>query len=191
MNGFTRTPKWFERTRVLWFGPSLFVAVIWCSAEVEAAPIHRDHASSLIEPAKYQTWSQYLMGGPSVWSAVAHPALSPGIEAAMWKSIRTDPPPETSAVVNFFLYKQSLDAKRFDHFHPNVAKALSKIEAQLITPTTAPTTTATTTTSPATTTTSPTDQAQQLTPSVVPEPTTLFLTIGMTGYAVWWRRRRR
>jgi hypothetical protein len=68
-----------------------------------------------------------------------------------------------------------------------IAKALAKIEAQLINPTTV---TSPTTATTATSATSPTDQAQQLTPSVVPEPTTLFLTFGMAGYAVWRRRRR-
>ena len=58
------------------------------------------------------------MGGPSVWSSVAHPALTPAIEAEMWKSIRNDPPPDTSAVVQFFLYRQSMDPTRFDHYHP-------------------------------------------------------------------------
>ena len=61
---------------------------------------------------------------------VAHPALTQAIEAAMWKSIRSDPPPNTSPVVKFFLYKQSVDPARFDHYHPRVAAALAKIEAR-------------------------------------------------------------
>jgi hypothetical protein len=187
MNGFTRTPVRFERRWVLRLALLLAVAAIWCSATARGAAIHHDHASSLAEKASVKSWSEYLMAGPSVWSTVAHPALSSSIEASMWKSIRTDPPPDTTAVVNFFLYKQSLDAKRFDHYHPEVAKALAKIEAQLINPTTV---TSPTTATTATSATSPTDQAQQLTPSVVPEPTTLFLTFGMAGYAVWRRRRR-
>jgi hypothetical protein len=173
----------------------------WGPNRVEAAKIDHDDDASKIDPASYKTWSEYLLAGPSVWAAVAHPPLNPEIEAAMWKSIKTDPPPDTSAVVNFFLWKQSVDPKRFDHYHPNVAKALGKIEAQILTP---PTTTTPATTN---TSTSPTDQAQQLTPGTttttpstttsssitpehIPEPATLLLTIAMTGYAIWWRRRQ-
>jgi hypothetical protein len=104
----------------------------------------------------------------------------------MWKAIKSDPPPDTDAVVQFFLWKQSLDPARFDHFHPKVAAAMSKIKAEIATATPA----TATATGPSTTTSSPTDQAQQLTPPAVPEPATLYLTIGMAGYALWWRRRR-
>jgi hypothetical protein len=100
----------------------------------------------------------------------------------MWKAIRSDPPPDTNAVVQFFLWKQSLDPARFDHFHPKVAAAMSKIKSELATAATA--------TAPSTSTSSPTDEAQTLTPPSVPEPATLYLTIGMAGYALWWRRRR-
>jgi hypothetical protein len=176
--------------RPLWLGTFLWGIASWGPSRAEAAAIHRDdaHDSVHVDAAKFKTWSEYLMGGPTVWSAVAHPALTPAIEASMWKSIRNDPPPDTSPVVNFFLYRQSIAPRRFDHYHPNVAKALAKIEAQLLSPSN---------TTPTTTTTSPGDQAQQLTPSsstptppTVPEPTTLLLAIGLTGYAAWWRRRR-
>jgi hypothetical protein len=112
----------------------------------------------------------------------------------MWKSIRNDPPPVTSAVVQFFLYKQSLDPARFDHYHPRVAAAIAKIETELAKTATTPATSTSTSSTP------PNDQAQQITPPAnsgsstdvtpVPEPATILLTIGMTGYAVWWRRRR-
>jgi hypothetical protein len=138
-----------------------------------------------------RSWSEYLMGGPSVWSTVIHPPLNAGIEASMWKSIKSDPPPNTNAVVQFFQYRQSVDPTRFDHYHPRIAVALAKIAAEAAKQTT-PTTSTTTST-----TTSPTDQAQSLTPPTTtsgdvtaPEPTTFLLTIGMAGYALWWRRRR-
>jgi hypothetical protein len=153
---------------------------VWASNQAEAAAIHHAHDSSLIDPASYRTWSEYLMGGPTVWSSVAHPQLTQGIEASMWKAIRSDPPPNTDAVVQFFLYRQSVDPARFDHYHPKVAAAIDRIKAEEATATT---------TSPSTTT-PPTDQAQELNPTAVPEPATLFLTVGMAGYAFWWRRRR-
>ena len=123
------------------------------------------------------------MGGPTVWSSVAHPALTPAIEASMWKAIRSDPPANPSAVVQFFSYRQSVNPARFDHYHPRIAKALARMGAQALTPT--PNTTPTTPTTPS-------DQPQVLTPPVtpVPEPATVLITIGMAGYALWWRRRR-
>ena len=191
MNGFTRTPR-TNRIHCL-LGLGLFVVGVGLRGanQAEAASIHHVHKAELADPGKFRTWSDYLMGGPTVWASVAHPALTPAIEASMWKAIRSDPPPDTNAVVQFFMFKQSLAPARFDHFHPRIAAALSKIEAQLITPATTTTTTATPTTATTTTSTSPpTEQAQQITPSTVPEPATLFLTIGMAGYALWWRRRR-
>ena len=84
----------------------------------------------------------------------------------MWKAIKSDPPPDPDAVVQFFMFRQSLAPKRFDHYHPRIAKALSKIEAQLITPATTPTSTATpATTTSTSTSTPPTVQAQELTPA--------------------------
>jgi hypothetical protein len=150
---------------------------VGASNQAEAAAIHHAHDSTLIDHASYRTWSEYLMGGPSVWSNVAHPQLTQGIEASMWKAIRSDPPPDIDAVVQFFLYRQSLDPARFDHYHPKVGAAMDRIKAEEATPTTT------------TSTTTPTDQAQELNPTAVPEPASLFLTVGMAGYAIWWRRR--
>jgi hypothetical protein len=189
MNGFTRTPRGIGARCRLWLGLVVLGAGLWGSTRAEAAAIHHAHKASAVDPASYRTWSEYLMGGPSVWRAVAHPPLTPAIEASMWKAIRSDPPPDTNAVVQFFMFRQSLAPARFDHFHPRIAVALSKIEAQLINPTTTAATPATSTTT-STTANSPTEQAQQLTPAAVPEPATLFLTIGMAAYAIWWRRRR-
>ena len=96
----------------------------------------------------------------------------------MWKIVRTDPPPELSPLVENMIFKQSLDPARFDHYHPRLARALAKIEAQLISPAT---TTPTTSVAPT--------EPQQISPEPVPEPATLLLTIGMASYALWRRRR--
>jgi hypothetical protein len=182
MNGFTRTPRSIRARRSFWLGLIALGAALLGSNSTKAAAIHHVDKTSAVDPASFRTWSEYLLGGPTVWASVAHPALTPAIEASMWKAIKSDPPPDTDAVVQFFLWKQSLDPARFDHFHPNVAAAMSKIKAELATATPA--------TVPSTGTSSPTDEAQTLTPPAVPEPATLYLTIGMAGYALWWRRRR-
>src|ERR1700678_94000 len=121
MNGFTRTPRRTGAVRLLWLGPVLLGLGLCGSNCAFASAIHHADKDSAAEGIANPSWSQYLIGGPSVWSSVAHPALTPAIEAEMWKSIRSDPPPDTSAVVQFFLYRQSLDPTRFDHYHPHVA----------------------------------------------------------------------
>jgi PEP-CTERM motif len=190
MNGFTRTPRSIRAHSLLWLGLFVIGVGSWSANQAEAAAIHHANKTEKVDPAKFRTWSEYLMGGPTVWTSVAHPQLTAAIEASMWKAIRSDPPPDPNAVVQFFMFRQSLAPARFDHFHPRIAVALSKIEAQLITPATTTATTATPSTTTTSTPSSPTDQAQQLTPAAVPEPATLFLTMGMAGYALWWRRRR-
>jgi hypothetical protein len=193
MNGFTRTPRRIGAVRLLWLGPVVLGLGLCGSTRAFASAIHHADKDIAAKDMSNPSWSQYLMGGPTVWSAVAHPALTPTIEAEMWKSIRNDPPPNPSAVVQFFLYKQSLDPTRFDHYHPNIAVALAKIKHEMARIATTPATSTSTSTTPI-------DQAQQITPpgssgsssdvAAVPEPATIFLTIGMAGYAVWWRRRR-
>jgi PEP-CTERM motif len=193
MNGFTRTPSRIGAVRLLWLGPVLLGLGLCGSNRGFASAIHHADKDAAMKDMSNPSWSEYLLGGPTVWSAVAHPALTPAIEAEMWKSIRSDPPPNPSAVVQFFLYKQSLDPARFDHYHPRVAASLAKIKAELATSDSTPSTSTSTSSTP-------TVQAQQITPpatsgaspdaAAVPEPATILLTIGMTGYAVWWRRRR-
>ncbi len=189
MNGLTRTPRLTRaRDLLLGLGLMLFVSGLWQPNRADAASLHHDHATALAHPAAYHSWSGYVTGGPSVWSSIAHPALNPEIEAAMWKNIRSDPPPHITPLVTFFMWKQHLDAKRFDHYHPKVAKALHHIKAEMASSTpTSNTTTPTTLTQPQMITPSiPTDQAQELT---TPEPGTIFIAAGMAVYAIWWRRR--
>ena len=84
--------------------------------------------------------------------------LDAGIEAEMWKSIKSDPPPNTDAVVQFFQYRQSVDPNRFDHYHPKVAASLAKIDGWQAASRRRRTTRTTSTTI------SPTDQAQSSPP---------------------------
>ena len=139
------------------------------------------------------TWSEYLMGGPSVWSSVAHPALTPAIEAADVEEHQKRPAAGHQCGGSVLpLQAKPGPQPGLTTTIPRVAAALAKIEAELATAATTPSTLDSTATS-----TSPTDQAQQITPRLqsprcpaVPEPATFLLTIGMAGYALWWRRRR-
>ncbi len=132
----------------------------------------------------FRSWPDYLIGGPSVWSKVAHPPVTPGVESSIWKAIRTDPG-ETSPWIQFMLYKQSVDPTRFAFYHPKVSVALNRLSAettqsQFVSP---PATT------PSSGTSSPPTQAQSITP--IPEPGTLLLAVGLLGWGAWRFRRPR
>jgi hypothetical protein len=179
MNGFTRAPRRLRPGRLLLLGPILIAAGVSGLGRVEASPIHKIHEFASVDHALYRTWPRYVLGGPSVWSSIPHPPLTRGIEEAIWRNIRTDPS-ESNPMVKFFLYRESLAPRRFDHYHPRLALALHRIvaatearEAKSSPVASAPL------------------EAQQLDPEKVPEPGTLLLAIGMVGYALWWRRSRR
>ena len=71
---------------------------------------------------------EYLLAGPTMWTEVEHPPVTAAVESAIWKSVRTDPG-GTDPMVNFLLWKQSLDPTRFAHYHPKLAPVLHKIAA--------------------------------------------------------------
>jgi len=154
---------------------------------VEAAPIHRDRErldeedAALARAGMFRSWPEYLLGGPSVWSSVIHPRVTPGVEAAIWKAIRTDPG-ETSPFIQFLLYKQSLDPARFAFYHPKLSPALDRLSAS---PTAAQVLTPSSSTTPTGGTTSPPTEAQQ-----IPEPATWLLAVGMAGWAAWRHRHK-
>ncbi len=155
------------------------------SRPAAASPIkasrQRDEAIR-VEEAAAHSWAAYLKAGPSVWTSLVHPSVTPEVRSSIWRALRSDDA-ESSAWVQFLLWKQSLDPARFAHYHPKVAPVLDRISAaslgpQAITP-------------PATnsgTPVAPLVQPQSLTSSV-PEPGPLLLALGMTGWGLWWRRR--
>ena len=91
MNGFTRKPWRIGARRLLWIGPILIAVSSIGFGQAEAAPIHKVHELADVDRQSFRTWPEYVLGGPSVWSSVAHPPLTAGIEQAIWRNIRTDP----------------------------------------------------------------------------------------------------
>jgi len=127
--------------------------------KIEASPI-------------YSTWSEYLMGGPSVWASVPHPPVTPAIEAEIWQDIKTDPG-GSNLMVQFLLWKQSLDPTRFALYHPKLSPALTKLK-------------------------NPTTGSQQVgnpppatggNHPAVPEPSAWLLALTLTGWGLWSRHR--
>ena len=168
-------------------------AAILVSPRLHAAPIHHDRDARSLRPngsprwrppRAYKTWSEYLTGGAERLVDDRSSAGDTGGRSGDLEGIRTDPA-RNEPVVQFFLYKQSLDPTRFDHYHPKVSKALTRLSAStppinFVSP---PATT------PGDSTSSPPTQRQSITP--IPEPGTLLLAVGFLGWGVWRFRRPR
>ncbi len=145
------------------------------------------------EVLTFRSWSRYLLAGPRAWSTVEHPSVTPAVRSAIWVSVRTNPGP-ADPMVNFLLWKQSIDPTRFDRYHPHLAPALRRVAMSrtltpaAITPAGPPSIWGTTGVSTTPTTTSTTTKTAQdrLYPPAVPEPGMILIAAGMTA---WFVRR--
>jgi hypothetical protein len=161
---------------IAWIGVSLL-----CHPEARSAAIHKEStAVSADAQALSQSWSEYLLGGPTVWANVPHPAVTPQVESQIWQAIKTDPG-ESDAIVQYLVWKQSQDPSRFAYYHPKLSKALDKLTS---TPPTAP---QQITPPPSTT---PTGGSAPTEPQTIPEPRSVLLALGLLGWGVAWRLRR-
>jgi hypothetical protein len=139
-----------------------------------------------------QLWTRYLAEGTQEWMTHAHPPVTPSLEAAVWRSL-DDGTAAANPMVEFLLWRQSLDPARFDFYHPRLAIAFKNLKSPTVSPTTTTTTSTTPTTSTATTVpeTFPNLQPEaQLVPTV-PEPATLWVAVAMLSWAAWITRKRR
>ncbi len=168
-------------------------------AGADAAVIHREVAHPVeltaADVETFRHWSKYLLDGPETWTRIVHPPVTPAVRSAIWDSVRTDPGP-SDPMVNYLLWKQSLDPTRFAHYHPKLAPALHRIElarsSPILVSQVSPTTTnsAGTTPAPSTPATNPVTSPQNLVPNAAPEPSMLLLAACMTGWAIGKLRRR-
>jgi hypothetical protein len=141
------------------------------------------------EVSLFKEWSRYLLAGPETWATVEHPPWTEVVRAAAWRGIEKAPGP-SDPMVDFLLWKQSIDPTRFAHYHPRLAPALHRIamsrETTALVPPVGPSTSGSNggTSSPPT---SPsTSEPQNMNPPPVPEPSMLLLAAGMTA---WLARR--
>jgi hypothetical protein len=116
------------------------------------------------------------MGGPSVWASVPHPPITAAIRAEIWKDVRTDPG-GSDLMIQFLLWKQSLDPTRFAHYHPNLSPALTQLK-------TTPTTGSQEVGNPPNSGGTGPVQGEQ-----IPEPSAWLLALTITGWGLWWRHR--
>lgn len=202
MNALMRRSRGASGARAL--GSVLAGSAILCLSSLDAkgAAIHRHGGDPSVahypgipaaEVPVFKAWSKYLLAGPTTWATVPHPLWDFAVRSAVWQSIKTDPGP-ADPMINFLLWKQSIDPARFAYYHPKLAPALHRIEmarkTAALVPKVGPSTTVSgpgggTSSSPGTT---PATQPQNLGPPPVPEPSTLLLAAGMTAWA--FRRSR-
>ena len=76
------------------------------------------------ELSVFRTWSRYLLRGPDGLGQVASPACDAGDPGGDLAEHQDRPRPDTNPMVDFLLWKQSLDPPRFAHYHPRLAPAL-------------------------------------------------------------------
>jgi hypothetical protein len=86
-------------------------------------------------------------------------------------------------MIQWLLWKQSVDPTRFAHYHPNLSPALTKLS-------TTPTTGSQQVGNPPTTSTSTsTGGSSPVQGQQIPEPSTWLLALTITGCGLWWRHR--
>jgi hypothetical protein len=148
------------------------------SSGARAAHIHHKHTLTAREQALSDSWTGYVLAGPTVWARVPHPRLTAEIRLEMWHAVKTDPG-ASDAIVQFLLWKQSQDPARFARFHPVLSRALTRLSSL---PTTAP---QQLTPPPP----SPSGGPPIVQPQQIPEPSALLVALGLVGFGIYRRRR--
>ena len=170
--------------------PVMLTGVIFLSGSWTFASPIRHEALTQAEVTDFKQWSRYIDSGPKEWKAVLHPRVTPALISSIWQAVKTDPG-GTEPMVAYLLWKQSLDPTRFAYYHPKLSPALNRILSATPTTTLAPQglnpTTPETTSTP-----SPTTGEQGLNPipTAAPEPSTLLVALGLSGWCVWRARRK-
>jgi hypothetical protein len=201
-----------------------FLAVLVCLVAMdpsrttaEASPIKHHHVSAHSAPKATGAWESYLEKGPAYWSKSAEPNIDAHVRAVMAKALKGADPTENPNV-QYLLWRRSLNATRFDHFHHRLGHTLQTMlpgtsstppQAQQLAPTT-PTSTYPAplslssvstasdpgTSAPASSSQStpqsilpPTDPGVAPAPAPIPEPETLTMAVVLLGAGVWWRFR--
>jgi hypothetical protein len=198
VNGFTR-----RRGRTAVHGPlglALLCVGSFVSGPAEGATIKATHKITL-SPAEVQVfhhWTKFLSGGTPTWSTTHAPEFTPQIRSTIWQVIKTDTQAQSLAnpMIDYLLWRQSLNPRRFATNHPALSPRLSQLlksvpslPAGVPPPTFTPV--------PQTTTTSPqgvtppliNPSPQGVSPAAIPEPSSFLLALGMTGVGLWWRKR--
>src|SRR5271166_4401412 len=94
------------------FGIGLIVTGLgfFDSRPAAASPIRSAqarHEAALLEKA-HHSWSAYLLAGPSVWSSISQPCITPEeARTAIWRALRSDD--EANPWVKYLLWKHNIN----------------------------------------------------------------------------------
>jgi len=171
VNGFTHKPTRTGTVRL--FPLVLTGALLFGMQPLQAAAIN-------------EAWTNFLAGGPQTWATTHAPAFTPAVRSTIWQVLKTDTEAQsiTNPMIDYLLWRRSLDPTRCTSYHPNLSPALAQLLSSPSLRTHDPRPTYTpvpeTTTAP---------QALSSSPPAVPEPSSLLLAVAMTGWGIWRRRR--
>jgi hypothetical protein len=193
VNGFTRRTG---RGRI---SVSLLLFTLgagWLGAETAEAAAAKKLVLTPSDKQVFVAWTNFLSAGPSTWSAKHAPAFTPAINTTIWQVLKTDTQAQSLAnpMIDYLLWRRSLDPHRFAVNHPNLSPTLAQLLNTPSLPVGVPPPTYTpvpqSTVSPQTVSgpPSPTVSPAAL-PPAVPEPGSLLLAVTMTGVGLFWRHR--
>jgi hypothetical protein len=189
VNGFTvkSTPRWSLALVALAFA--------WVLAGHRSAVAATVNNSSLTsrDAKAFASWTYFLSGGVHRWATTRAPAFTPAVRSTIWTLLRSDSQSQAlgNPMIEYLLWKRSLDPTRFATNHPNLSPVLAGLLRTSTLPTPPINLSPSTFSAEPQTTNLPQTGASltQNTPAVIPEPGTLILAISMTGWAVWHRRK--
>jgi hypothetical protein len=144
------------------------------ASSAEASPI-RQHLITAQGAKDLSSWSNFLTGGAALWSHRSAPHISGAVKFAMASALQTSDP-RSSPWVQYLLWRQGLNVKRFNFYHPQLGPALQNLP-----PPTAPPINHGQ--GPGSTPNSP----GNVIPPATPEPSTILIAIMLIGSGTWWR----
>jgi hypothetical protein len=104
---------------------------------IEASPIRHHQVSSESAP-KHSAWNTFLVGGPMMWAHVHPPKITLGIREIMDHALASADP-TSNMNVEYLLWRESLNPRRFDHWHPRMSRHLhAMLRPASVVPTTNP-----------------------------------------------------
>jgi hypothetical protein len=178
-----------------------FLVTLLCAGWFAAEPAQAAAVKKLVlTPAQervFVVWTHYLSAGPETWAKTHAPPFTPAIRTTIWDVLKTETQAQSLAnpMIDYLLWRRSLNPRRFAANHPSLSPALAQLLSTPSLPAGVPPPTFTpvpqSAVSPQTVTPPPlvNPSPQTISPSAIPEPRSWILAVGMTGLALWWRRR--
>ena len=168
----------------------------WLGPRTAEAAATKKLALTPAEAKVFVAWTHFLSDGATTWSTKHAPAFTPDISTTIWQVLKTDTQAQSLAnpMIDYLLWRQSLDPQRFAANHPNLSPAL----AQLLNTPSLPAGVPPRPTRPFPSQPSrrrpypvppPPTAAPGPLPPAVPEPSSLLLAVTMTGLGLLWRHR--